>query len=263
MAGLIGTPLGGYLLDRLDPGGHSDKTMQKHVYVYYRRQPFLHTVEEKEAGESDDERTVSEKTNINSGKSAAVATADVKYYLYVFTQRACALFYWISLATFVCFTASVFVKPKGLFLFVLAMGFLLSHATSAAVLVIQSIELKHSYQCISSEIGLLALHLIGDVPANIVAGFLKSKYASSCSSDPFDATCRAKGGKLRWVILYIGIWSFAAVLFAAIAWWRCSDLSIRKLKEFKLQCSDSGRSRRQRNKKKRNKKPLDQQHLLS
>lgn len=246
MAGLIGTPLGGYALDWLDPGGYSDNGTQRHVYVYYRRQPFLHTTEEQEAGESDDERSDSQKTDSGSGKTVA---PNDRRHLYIFSQRACAFLYWMSMLSFLCFIVSVFAKSKGLFLFLLTMGFLLIHATSAAVAVIQAVELKHSYQCIASEIAIFLSHLFGDVPAMILTGILKAVLAPSCAIACTGPACQEQASDLRWVVFYIGLWLFAAMLCTFIAWRRCSDIFYRKVAELNRQKQESERSKREKHQK--------------
>lgn len=272
MAGLIGTPLGGYALDWLDPGGYSDNGAQRHVYVYYRRQPFLHTLEEQEAGESDDERTDSQKTDTGSGKTVA---PDNKRHLYIFSQRACAYLYWTSMLSFLCFIVAVFANGKGLFLFLLTMGFLLIHATSAAVAVIQAVELKHSYQCIASEIAIFLSHLLGDVPAVILTGILKSSLAPSCAIDCTDSDCVAQSGDLRWVVFFIGLWLFVAMFCSFIAWRCCSDICLRKVAELNRQQQESerlkrakhlklhGRKNSKKKKKTTNQKPIEQRSLLA
>lgn len=263
MAGLIGTPLGGYLLDLIDPGGYFDSD-RKHMYVYYRRQPFLHTTEEVEFGESynePDTRQQSDKTSYGSNK---FQLSTVKYNLYLLVQRACALLYWLSLLIFLCFVLAVFTDNKGLFLFLITLAFTLCHATSASILISQSIELKHCYQGIASEISLLFLHSLGDLPATIVTGLLKNHYAPDCGLDATGRECRQESGDLRWVVFHMGLWSIGAVAFFALAWWEASDLCRHKVSEYNLErTSSKKRKRRARKKKGSDEKTIMMQRLLT
>lgn len=113
-----------------------------------------------------------------------------------------------------------FVTDKNLFLAMICVGcgslFLSFSGISMALML--SIPVQH--RSFGIAISSLCLHAFGDVPSPIIAGYIKDILAPQCAGSfgSTSAECRDHQGGLRMTLLIVSSWLFVAVLFFSIAW---------------------------------------------
>ena len=111
-----------------------------------------------------------------------------------------------------------FIHRKIFFLIDLFLGafFILLSSTSINVAVMMSVPQKH--RAFAFGMSNLGLHLFGDVPSPIFAGFLKGKLAPHCSSQSASsAQCRRDNHGLRLSMLIMSSMTFVCVMYMFIA----------------------------------------------
>lgn len=160
---------------------------------------------------------------VSAPVSVPVSEDELKYRQYCAVERCCALLYWTALLASLCFTLTIFAQNQTLFLFFITLAFALCYLSSAAIVMGQSVEMSRSYQSVSSEIGLLLLHMLGDVPGPIIGGYIKGYLAPNCMESSRSVDCRSDPSGLRWSIFWVGLWSFGGLVCFAVAWHRCSQ----------------------------------------
>jgi MFS transporter, Spinster family, sphingosine-1-phosphate transporter len=198
IAGIIATPLGGWIVDILQ-GISTDQQRQSY-------------------------QTIStENKIIQSLKSL---------------ENVCAFMYWMSLISTLLFSLAFYSPNRITFLSLMGFAAAVNFSTNASVTFGQLESVSFKYRSFSLAIGSLIGHVFGDVPSPILFGLLKDYLAPDCvahgnnnnnndtTNNAISDECRSESIGLRWCILIISLWLYWSVIFYGIAWWLCSrDLS--------------------------------------
>lgn len=202
VAGAVGTPVGGLILDRL-----TKSKRENSVDVGAR-------VWGETGGGTDNNDIISLKASL---------------FLVTLT----------NLAGVVLLDSVFFVYNKAAYLILVCLGcgaiFLSLSAISVAVMM----AVPPAHRAFAIAIATLGLHALGDVPSPILAGLLKDRLAPGCAGGDsggeggnvgdevaVSAACRADGEGLRWTLLLVSSWLGFTVLFFGLAWLRVRRIDL-------------------------------------
>jgi MFS family permease len=219
VAGLIGTILGGVLLDRLLTKNADDISVAEALEsvagegggggrARRNSDDIMNTLLDPEAhphhhGEAKEEHT-QELGNITK-------------------LIACS-----SCVGVLALVLNYFVYDKGLFLFMTTLGCLFIFVCGSGINMGIMLSVPRKHRSFGIAIMAVCIHAFGDVPSPIIAGFLKDYLAPGCVPSSEDAddgniassdACRDDNHGLRVTMLVVNMWLLWTVVFFALAWW--------------------------------------------
>lgn len=183
LAGIIGTPLGGFALDFL--------TRRSRLKV----PDPLETVEGSAAAKGGD------------GEEEVRLMDEI-----------CVLIYWTSLIGMLMLCCVYFRLPRALFFLIITCGCILLFMTAGAVNMAIMISIPAKHRPFGIALASICGHVFGDVPSPGIAGYLKDTLAPSCAEDTVSDACRDEADGLRWCMLLLVLWLYWSVLFFFAAW---------------------------------------------
>eukprot|EP01038_Epipyxis_sp_PR26KG_P009541 gene9541-12851_t len=117
-----------------------------------------------------------------------------------------------------------FVYNEGLFLFMLTIGCCLIFITIPGINLAVMLSIPPDNRALGVGIMCVVLHMFGDVPSPIIVGYLKDILAPKCVPDNGDDTissspeCRSQGDSIRICILLVTLWFLWTVFFFSITY---------------------------------------------
>eukprot|EP01034_Spumella_vulgaris_P023655 gene23655-29896_t len=215
VAGLIGTILGGVLLDRLLTKNAGDVTVADALESVVGEEPgrarrnsddIMNTLLDPEhhplhRGEEEHSQELDNITKLIAVSSCVGVLALVMNY---------------------------FVYNKGLFLFMTTVGCLFIFVCGSGINMGVMLSVPRKHRSFGIAIMAVCIHAFGDVPSPIVAGFIKDYLAPGCVPSSEDAddgniassdACRDDNHGLRVTMLIVNMWLCWTVVFFALAWW--------------------------------------------
>jgi MFS family permease len=213
IAGIIATPLGGYIVDSLQHPGESNSTADENNV----------NINVLVVGEFEPDIIIDKNENLEEYPSRH----DI-----LVIEQACMFMYWASLLSSLLYCLAVFCPDGSSLLSLLTIASAFCFSTNAGVALGQIASVPKRYQSFALAVAALILHGLGDVPSPILAGYIKDTLAPACvngdSGVPNETNpsagivCRAQGSGLRWFMLWISLWLFWSVFWFGCAWWVCS-----------------------------------------
>ena len=143
-------------------------------------------------------------------------------------QKICELIYWSSFVGTVILCLLYFIANKALYLLLVTMGCAFLFLTTSAIAMGTMLTVPTESRAFSLGVNTVCIHLFGDVPSPIIAGYLKGQLAPSCSASSSGSSdsgevssspaCRADGAGLRMTMFIIFAWCYFSVIFFWVAW---------------------------------------------
>lgn len=222
LAGIIATPLGGFLLDKLisrriiipTPSGKHETHPQVDL-------------EEEEIEEI-----------IHSPAAAATAPGNFRNKK-IMLQTISQLSYWLNYFGSLFFCLTFYLTNEIAFLAFIGIGCACIFATSTAINMGTMLSVPTENQSFAIALTSLVGHIFGDVPSPVIAGWLKDSLAPDCipppsssssstfstnSSDIYQnyaatAACRGDNDGLRMTIFLVSVWLYWTVVLFGMAWY--------------------------------------------
>lgn len=205
VAGMIATPLGGVVIDRLLTAPSSSSSSSSNAA----------------SGVNDDGEIV-EAEELNTGVDHAdpALNRHALYRLSLFVSS-------FTLVGGVLLCSCVVIQDRGAFLTVLGLGAGLVLATNPAMNMGVMLCVEREYRAFAIAINIVCLHAFGDVPAPVIVGLIKDTLAPHCVADSgadddniaASPECRAQANKLRITMFIAQLWLVWVVLsFLAAAY---------------------------------------------
>lgn len=251
IAGIIATPLGGWLVDVLQrisrhpptpasSGSRSGVTVPRTSLRSPRRNTHravetcdsddvivVPVVGDFEAIDVDTETDTADEVAIEGHVSTMAAHPTVED-MRLLSQVSMAM-YWATWLSAVLFSVVVFCETPASFLAVLTLAAACCFVTNAGVALGQIASVPRRFQSFALAIAALVLHVLGDVPSPILVGLVKDAFAPACvaheggdgAASATSVACRAEGSGQRWFVLVVSLWLFWAVFWFGAAWIIC------------------------------------------
>lgn len=196
LAGIVGTPAGGFLLDKMTRNASENG---RHLASNIVNSEKIRIPSIDGADETDDDGN---KEDIQRSLQASTKLMTI----------ACSIG-----AAMLCLCYPV--SSKGLFLFMVAIGctstFSCTSATNMAIMK----SVPHGQRAFAMAMTSVCIHAFGDVPSPILAGLLKDRLAPGCAGvDAASSACRADAAGLRLTMLVLALWLAWTVIFFGAAW---------------------------------------------
>jgi MFS family permease len=143
--------------------------------------------------------------------------------------------YWATYVGTVILCCIYFVHGKTLYLCCITMGCACCFFTNTGLNMAIMLSVPERYRSLGIAIGTVCGHAFGDVPSPILAGWMKDALAPDCVASESDdandmgndanasdvntsAACRAEEDGIRMTMLMITLWMFWAVFLTGLAW---------------------------------------------
>jgi MFS family permease len=247
IAGILATPLGGWLVDALQrtarhpstaaSGSRSGVTVPRtSLRSPRRRDADSSAVDTRDRDDViivppvvGDFEAIETDTDTDTDGAAVAAHPTVED-MQLLAQVSMAM-YWATWLSAVLFSVVVFCETRASFLAVLTLAAACCFVTNAGVALGQIASVPRRFQSFALAIAALVLHVLGDVPSPIVAGLVKDAFAPACvapadgggdgAASATSVACRAEGSGQRWFVLVVSLWLFWAVFWFGAAWIIC------------------------------------------
>lgn len=206
VAGIVGTPLGGVVLDWCMSLAPIKKQRRDSSEV---------------GGESRENAEVSKSTQVNADDPLNKALCLHQIFI---------LNYWSTLVGVILLASGCFVYNKGLYLSIITIGCCIIFFTYPAINL--SIMLSVNVENRSFAIALICIigHVFGDVPSPIIVGYMKDYFAPDCiaqnTADDAAAAnvaasdaCRGDDIGLRLTMFIVFLYMYCTVIYFGIAWY--------------------------------------------
>lgn len=216
LSGVIATPIGGWLVDRIlsnHPSNDVDDSLQP-------------LVAQDHEGLSGPEEGVSEGVNdADPGLNKVYSKSTVSQ-----LQSICWLVFLMAVLGSACVCLVYFVTIKEVFLLMITLGFGLLFLCNSAMNLAVMLSVPLESKSLGIALNIICLHGLGDVPAPILVGLLKDSLAPGCiANDENDDNsnvaasdaCRDDAAGLRLCMLIASLWLLWFVLWFYVAWGCC------------------------------------------
>ena len=237
VSGLIGTPLGGVVLDRISTHkenncrrNHTDSSSDSE---YNRLNLNDDTDDELYNPSPSDGRRVVKQSKL----FAFIRDSDFEVLL-ADTQM-------ITIASFLgtIFLLSIyFTSNKYVFIVLISLGSTLIFFCNSGINLAIILAVPSNHRSFAVAVACLTIHGLGDVPSPVITGYIKDRLAPDCTTTTNEACAGEKEG-LRLTMLIITVWLFWTIFFFALAAYKCfNDLKLRRksiLDELLLTVDDS------------------------
>ena len=215
IAGIVGTPVGGLVLDwclALAPITKQIDDVASNAS--YGTEPDVDIIETK-------------VDSIDDPKKKALALHQIFI-----------LNYWSTLAGVLLLALTYFVYSQGLYLTIITIGCCIIFFTYPAINLSVMLSVNHVNRSLAIALVCIIGHVFGDVPSPIIVGYMKDYFAPDCiaQQNADDAVagniaasseCRADGIGLRFTMFLVFIYMYSTVIFFGIAWY-INTLNIEK-----------------------------------
>jgi MFS family permease len=199
LAGILGTPLGGLMIDGIM------KYRLGHQLPASSLDMSLHSIENEEEEE----------------KETSPAPLNERALMELIGEMT----YWTNFFATLIFCCLFFVEDKFSFMALITLGcfFVFMSYTGVNMATMLSVPLKH--RSFALALGSLVGHLFGDVPSPILTGYLKDSLAPGCVAGHENEqniaasdSCRADGDGLRMTVFVVSVWMYWCVILFGVAW---------------------------------------------
>lgn len=201
MAGLIGTPIGGLLIDKAN----------KHVYKRENVSVQLVSAFDDTDDASDDDEDA--RAQVQKPKQSYLEALE----LVVSTQQIA----WMTLIGATIVILTYFAHDKGAFLFTITLGCMFLFVATAGVNLSVMLAVPPLNRSFAVGLNTFLVHALGDVPSPIIAGYLKDELAPGCTGDDDEVAisdeCRDEKAGQRLTMLLITLWLGWSVLLFFLA----------------------------------------------
>lgn len=189
IAGIVGTPLGGAILDGIAPPGGSEEEV--------------------------------------ADNSSAMNTRHWKSMISI-----CELIYWCSFVGTIVLCLLYFVREKVAYLTLVTLGCTIIFMTISGINMATMLSVPLDRRSFAVGLSTVCVHLFGDVPSPIIAGYMKDTLSPACTASSgsegvySSAACRSQEGGLRMTMFALYAWGYLAVVFFWLTWRICLTRSI-------------------------------------
>lgn len=226
IAGVVATPLGGFVVDKLlNRSSVKTNSETKNVQFKQSNHKISEIIDTVVPVVADFEPVIYS----SSGKSDRTIIKDFPSYEDMkIIEQACMFMYWASWCSSLLFCLSVFCTSAWSMLLLMTIASSFCFSTNAGVALGQIASVPKQYQSFALAMASLILHALGDVPSPLIAGYLKDVLAPACVGQTTElskinpatsAECHAQGSGQRWFMLWISLWLFWSVAWFGCAWW--------------------------------------------
>ena len=216
LAGVISTPLGGILLDKILERGRRRHAAEVEADAEIRRQQLAPLV-----ANSDGEHVDGDIDDFADREEHPVVVRSQLGRLSLFVA-------YSSLIGSLLLCTLYFIENAGLYLFVISVGsgfiFMCNSAINMGVML--SVPVRHRSFAIA--LNVVFLHGFGDVPSPVIVGLIKDSLAPGCIPNDGDDddgniaasdACRDDAQGLRATMLLTTMWLLWTAFFFYLAWW--------------------------------------------
>lgn len=229
LAGIIGTPVGGILLDKLlaIEEQKDRKSISENSIVVT---PSSIGIQE-ELSKEMPQLGANNNEDIGSSNSMLVESLIPKRET-KFNEHKRQLKAITKMSSFFCFWGSVclclvyWMEFKELFLFFIGLGCAFIFLCNSAINMGLMLSVPEQDRSFAIGMSNVLVHAFGDVPSPIIVGYLKDSLAPGCIASADDdgniaasQECRDDENGLRLCILFVCVWLFWTVLFFGLAWY--------------------------------------------
>jgi MFS family permease len=229
IAGIIATPLGGIILDKLAASYMHDRSSNNNNG--YTRAPTSNATSPTDKVSAKIEREIYEinndttdNTDEDDDDEIILPTIDMSKERATM-HSALVVITLVSVAGAIFLCLDYFVHSKVLFIMMIGVGCFFIFMTYSGITMAIMLSVPLQNRAFAMGISTLCIHVFGDVPSPIITGYIKDRLAPGCaggsSSGESVATsdaCRADGEGLRLTMLIVACLLILTVVFFAIAW---------------------------------------------
>lgn len=216
LAGMISTPLGGVILDKLlaDHRSQASEAQARSTSIV------------EEVLEEIDEQQLHQLAPLVADSEASLPAGEVYSEKRVKTLKTIVLYIGILNVVGGAVTALVFFSySKGLFLFLVAVGCSLIFMSTSGITMGVMLSVPLTSQSFAIAVNNVCLHGFGDVPSPVIVGLIKDTLAPGCIAKEDDdgniaasQDCRDDGQGIRLTMLLTTLWIIWAIFFFFLAW---------------------------------------------
>ena len=213
LAGIIGTPLGGVILDKITvyKRHHNAAINNKSVLFGSFSGKSAHGAYEPLVNGGDDEADNAQLVTGYKGMRY-ISETDLEV-LHSDTQ----IMTIASFIGFTCLTIVYFTHSKVFFLLIVFTGMLFIFLATSGINLGIMLSVPVQNRSFAIALSSVLIHLFGDVPSPIIAGYLLDDLAPHCSGTTDDDTeCKKDADGIRLTILLISLWLVWTVIFFAL-----------------------------------------------
>ena len=200
LSGIVGTLLGGYLLDRSIAHQHGKASGEKK--------------------QGDGERlslTEQEENGTNDTETQALALTKKEEEL-VQVKAATAMISMVSVGCAVLMWCVYFVKSKELFMVIIGSGCALAFLATPGINIgaMNAVPMSNRPFCMAMMS--VTIHALGDVPSPVISGLLKDRLAPGCNGvDASSDECREDAAGIRLTMLIVCSWFLWCIVCFGLA----------------------------------------------
>ena len=195
LSGIVGTLLGGYLLDR------SISHYQGKVN------------EEKKDGDGERVSLTSQEEDAEGSQALTEKEQEL-----VQVRAATSMISWVSVGCALLMWAVYFVRSKELFMIIIGSGCALAFLATPGINIgaMNAVPMKNRAFCMAMMS--VTIHALGDVPSPVIAGLLKDHLAPKCNGvDASSDQCREDAPGLRLTMLIVCSWFLWCIVCFGLA----------------------------------------------
>lgn len=210
LAGVIGTPIGGFLLDMVTRQSHQKRSTGEGEQV-----GVMEGEGKESSSHGDLEKEEKEKKKLAEEENGGLKNSLV---LVERMEAICLMLYWTSLIGMIFLCCIFFAKSAVAFFLLITVGCAFLFMTTGAITLAVMTAVPMRQRALAIALLSISGHIFGDVPSPSIAGLIKDSLAPHCASDSTSSECRDEGGGLRWCILICVLWLYWTIVFFAGAW---------------------------------------------
>jgi len=212
LAGVLGTPIGGYIVDQLAKP--------------YMQPDNNSTNSNDNSNDNSNNNNNSNSANNNNDKNNSnnTLTHIVGKNIFLFLSQIFLVIAWGSLLGTFLLCIVYLVYDKNAYLALITIGCLFIFLTNVGIYMGFMISVPLIHRSFAVAFGAIIGHVLGDVPSPVIAGWLKDYLAPDCVTSADDDTassnvltsdaCRDEGDRIRLCFFLISVWmAWAAVCF--------------------------------------------------
>eukprot|EP01039_Chlorochromonas_danica_P009498 gene9498-10499_t len=214
-AGVIGTPIGGFVLDMVTRQSQQRRRVGEGEQVGVMEGEGEGQEGNSSHGDLEKDEKEKEKKRLAEEENGGLKNSLV---LVERMEGICLMLYWTSLIGMIFLCCTFFAKSAAAFFLLITIGCTFLFMTTGAITLAVMTAVPMRQRALAIALLSISGHIFGDVPSPSIAGLIKDSLAPHCASDSTSSECRDEGGGLRWCILVCVLWLYWTVVFFAAAW---------------------------------------------
>eukprot|EP00981_Chlorochromonas_danica_P008878 scaffold2324_cov163-Ochromonas_danica.AAC.18 len=197
-AGVIGTPIGGFVLDMVTRQSQQRRRVGEGEQVGVMEGEGEGQEGNSSHGDLEKDEKEKEKKRLAEEENGGLKNSLV---LVERMEGICLMLYWTSLIGMIFLCCTFFAKSAAAFFLLITIGCTFLFMTTGAITLAVMTAVPMRQRALAIALLSISGHIFGDVPSPSIAGLIKDSLAPHCASDSTSSECRDEGGGLSGVVL--------------------------------------------------------------